>query len=150
MRMMCYSDKTWQWPPVKHGASLALIIDRAEAPLEGFTRGENIIRTTSIVYHRRTVDCAQTKWTHEHNGLSFLGNLPIKFWVSWEDHELYAYASVSIIFLCHYVQNWLTHCTLTILVLLHKIRARLLVHCTSTLPCQYSASPNWGQTDHLL
>lgn len=63
MRMMCYSDKTRLLPPVKHRASKALIIDRAGAPLEGFTRGENITLTTSIVYHLWTLDGAQTKWS---------------------------------------------------------------------------------------
>lgn len=48
---MWYSDKTQLWSPVKHCASSALIIDRAEVLLEGFTMGENIKLTTSIVDH---------------------------------------------------------------------------------------------------
>lgn len=51
MRMMCSGDKTRLWPPVKHQASLALIIDRAGGPLEGFTRAENIALTTATVNH---------------------------------------------------------------------------------------------------
>lgn len=93
MRMMCCSDKTRLRPPVKHSASLALIIDRAGAPLEGFTRGENITLTTSIVYHHWTLDCAPTKWSAWTKHLEFLINLHVKWWKHWhklsEDHELY-------------------------------------------------------------
>lgn len=37
----------------------ALIIDQTQALLEGFTRGENITLTTSIVYHYHTPHCIQ-------------------------------------------------------------------------------------------
>lgn len=75
---MCCSDKTRLWPPVKHRASLALIIDRVGAPLEGFTRGENITLTTSIVYHHWTLNGAQTKWSPLTKHMEYLVNLPVK------------------------------------------------------------------------
>lgn len=66
MRMMCSCDKTRLWPPVKHRASLALIIDWAQAPLERFTRGENISLTTAIVNHHWTLGGAQSE-AYEQN-----------------------------------------------------------------------------------
>lgn len=53
------SNKTELWPLLKYRAFVTLIIDRAGVPLEGFTRGENITLTTSIINHKWMLDCIQ-------------------------------------------------------------------------------------------
>lgn len=40
---------------------MALIIDKAGAPLEGITRRENITLTTSIINHKWMLDCSQNR-----------------------------------------------------------------------------------------